>query len=168
MLPTPQYAWPLLGRRAGREVWVKHENHTPTGAFKVRGGLHLLARDQGDGRHLAASSAPPAATTGRASRTPRARYGTRCVIVVPLGNSPEKNAAMRAFGAELIEMAEISTGARPRAGAGHSTRAEHMVPSFHRDLVAGVASYALELFDAVSKLDARGGADRHGARAPAA
>src|SRR6201999_1368280 len=99
----PQYAWPLLARRAGREVWVKHENHTPTGAFKVRGGLNLIA-------HLAESGERPAgivsATRGNPGQSlafAARRHGLRCVIVVPHGNSPDKNEAMRGFGAELVQ-----------------------------------------------------------------
>ena len=102
MAPTPQYAWPLAARRAGREVWVKHENHTPTGAFKVRGGLNLLAR-------LAALRPRPAglisATRGNHGQSlayAARRYGVRCVIVVPHGNSLDKNEAMRAFGAAAL------------------------------------------------------------------
>src|SRR5262245_4271152 len=94
MLPTPQYAWPLLAQRMGREVWVKHENHTPIGAFKVRGGLNLLA-------HLAANGEPCtgiiSATRGNHGQSlafAARRHGVRCVIVVPSGNSRDKNAAM--------------------------------------------------------------------------
>ena len=93
MTPTPQYAWPLLAQRAGCEVWVKHENHTPTGAFKVRGGLNLLAHADGAANRLPrASSAPRAATTARASRSRRGATASRCTIVVPQGNSRDKNA----------------------------------------------------------------------------
>jgi len=153
MLPTPQYAWPLLARRTGREVWVKHENHTPTGAFKVRGGLNLLAQ-------LAARVPRPAglisATRGNhgqsiayASRL----YGMRCVIVVPYGNSTDKNEAMRAFGAELIECGRDFDEAREHAQALAAEQQLHFVGPFDRELVAGVGTYAFELFRAVADLD---------------
>src|SRR5262249_41866684 len=104
MAPTPQYAWPLLAKRAGCEVWVKHENHTPTGAFKVRGGLHLMAQIAADGLADAgnATSGIISATRGNHGQSlafAARKYGIRCVILVPHGNSPDKNDAMRAFGA---------------------------------------------------------------------
>jgi threonine dehydratase len=151
MLPTPQYAWPLSGRRAGREVWVKHENHTPTGAFKVRGGLHLLAT-------LAAAGDAPgivSATRGNHGQSlafAARRYGTRCVIVVPHGNSADKNAAMRAFGAELIECGRDFDEARLRAAELAREQGLRLVGPFERELVAGVATYALELLHAVPDL----------------
>jgi threonine dehydratase len=150
MLPTPQYAWPLLGRRAGREVWVKHENHTPVGAFKVRGGLHLLAA-------LAAEGVPGivSATRGNHGQSlafAARRHGVACVIVVPHGNSADKNAAMRAFGAELIEHGRDFDEARERAAILSRERGLRFVGPFERALVAGVATYALELFRAVPDL----------------
>ena len=114
MLPTPQYAWPLLGRRAGRAVWVKHENHTPTGAFKVRGGLNLLATLAAAGSAAGIISATRG-NHGQSLAYAARRYGTRCVIVVPHGNSADKNAAMRAFGAELIEFGRDFDEARLHA-----------------------------------------------------
>jgi threonine dehydratase len=151
MLPTPQYAWPLSGRRAGREVWVKHENHTPTGAFKVRGGLNMLAT-------LAAAGGAPgivSATRGNHGQSlafAARRYGTRCVIVVPHGNSADKNAAMRAFGAELIEHGRDFDEARLRAAELAREQGLRFVGPFERELVAGVATYALELLRAVPDL----------------
>jgi threonine dehydratase len=154
MAPTPQYAWPLLARRAGREVWVKHENHTPTGAFKVRGGLHLLAR---------LAERAPAALAGIVSATRgnhgqslayAARlHGLRCVIVVPRGNSVDKNEAMRAFGAELHEHGRDFDEARIHAAAFAQQQGLHFVGPFAEELVAGVGTYALELFRAVGDLD---------------
>ncbi len=154
MAPTPQYAWPLLARRAGREVWVKHENHTPTGAFKVRGGLNLLAR---------LAEHPPAALAGIISATRgnhgqslafAARlHGVRCVIVVPQGNSNDKNEAMRAFGAELHEHGRDFDEARIHASALAQQQGLHFVGPFAQELVAGVGTYALELFRAVDDLD---------------
>ena len=115
MPPTPQYAWPLLAEAAGAEVWVKHENHTPTGAFKVSGGLVHLKLRQGPRRRPAASSRPRAAITASRFPSARARVGIPVTIVCPVGNSPEKNAAMRALGAELIEVGHDFDAAREAA-----------------------------------------------------
>jgi threonine dehydratase len=152
MLPTPQIAWPLLARRAGREVWVKHENHTPTGAFKVRGGINLLAR-------LAAAGALPrglvSATRGNHGQSLAfacRRAGVECDIVVPHGNSADKNRAMRAFGANVIEFGRDFDEAREHAGGLARDRGFTFVGPFERDLVAGVATYALELFRAAPPL----------------
>jgi len=153
MAPTPQLCWPLLSEAVGAEVWVKHENHTPTGAFKVRGGLVHLDR-------LAREPEPPAgvvsATRGNhgqslayAART----TGTRAVVVVPEGNNPEKDAAMRAFGAEVVVAGGDFDEARGHAVALAGERGLRMVPSFHPDLVLGVATYAAELLRAVADLD---------------
>jgi len=153
MAPTPQYAWPLIARRAGREVWVKHENHTPIGAFKLRGGLNLLAQ-------LAAREPAPtgivSATRGNHGQSlayAARRHGIRCVIVVPRGNSSDKNKAMRAFGAELVEHGRDFDEARAHAAdLAHEERLR-LVGPFERELVAGVGTYALELFRAVAKID---------------
>ncbi len=152
--PTPQYAWPLLAERAGCEVWVKHENHTPIGAFKVRGGLVYLDRLRRERPHVRGLIS---ATRGNHGQS--LPYAARCTgvsvsIVVPHGNSVEKNAAMRALGAELIEHGEDFQAAREHAERLAAERGLEMVPSFHPDLVLGVASYALELFRAVANLDA--------------
>ena len=153
MPPTPQYAWPLLARRTGCEAWVKHENHTPIGAFKVRGGLVYMDR-------LARSARPAGVVSatrgnhGQSIAVGAARAGLPATIVVPHGNSVEKNAAMRAFGAELVEEGHDFDAARAAAERLARERGLHMVPSFHRDLVAGVASYGLELFRAAPPLDA--------------
>ena len=153
MDPTPQRRWPLLDARTSAETWVKHENHAPTGAFKVRGGLvHAAA--------LARLPDPPkgviAATRGNHGQSVAfacARGGLRVTIVVPHGNSPEKNAAMRSLGAELIEHGNDFSASFEHALELATERGLHFFPSFHPDLVAGVASYALELFDAVADLD---------------
>jgi threonine dehydratase len=148
MLPTPQYAWPLLGARAGCEVWVKHENHTPTGAFKVRGGLHLLAA-LAKGTHKTGIVSATRGNHGQSLAYAARQYGIRCVIVVPVGNSADKNAAMRAFGAELIESGRDFDAAREHAAEiAHRERLRFVGP-FEPELVAGVATYALELFRAV-------------------
>ena len=153
MAPTPQYAWPLIARRTGRETWVKHENHTPIGAFKVRGGLNLLAR-------LAASRPAPAgivsATRGNHGQSlayAARRYGMRCVIVVPRRNSADKNDAMRAFGAELVEHGRDFDEARVHAAALAREGGLRFVGPFKPELVAGVGTYALELFRAVADID---------------
>jgi threonine dehydratase len=143
--PTPQYAWPLLASETGTETWVKHENHTPTGAFKVRGGLvHVdrLAAESGLGTGLITATTgnhgQSIAFAGRAAGVP-------VTIVAPHGNSPEKNAAMVGFGAELIEHGHDFQAAREHAGKLAADRGLTMVPPFHRDLVLGVATYAREL-----------------------
>jgi threonine dehydratase len=152
MPPTPQYAWPLLARRAGCEVWVKHENHTPTGAFKVRGGLNLMAllmqREPGLHGVISATRGNHGQSLAYAAR----RHGVRCTIVVPIGNSPAKNVAMREFGAELIEYGRDFDEARLHAGELAQARQLRFVGPFERELVAGVATYALELLRAVSDL----------------
>ena len=159
MPPTPQVAWPLLKERLGVDVIVKHENHTPTGAFKVRGGFVYLERYAREERARAGGANVPrgvvSATRGNhgqslalAGRT----FGVPVTIVVPRGNSREKNTAMKAFGAELIEAGEDFDAARAAAEAIALEKGLSMVPSFHPDLVKGVASYALELFDAVVTL----------------
>ena len=153
MPATPQYAWPLLAKRAGREVWVKHENHTPTGAFKVRGGLNLLAlacaRDPAFPGVISATRGNHGQSLAFAAR----RHGVRCTIVVPKGNSRDKNAAMRAFGAELIEHGRDFDEAREHAAALAAGLGLRFVGPFEPELVAGVATYALELFRAAPALD---------------
>jgi len=151
--PTPQRRWPLLERRAGCELWVKHENHAPTGAFKVRGGIMYLAslvrRDPAVAGVLAATRG----NHGQSVAFAAARHGLPAVIVVPHGNSREKNAAMAAFGAELIEHGADFQEAYEFAGTLATERGLHFVNSFDETLVMGVATYALELFTAVPDLD---------------
>ncbi|OLS59481.1 threonine dehydratase [Pseudomonas putida] len=151
---TPQYAWPRLAERLGCEVWVKHENHAPTGAFKVRGGLlyvqSLLARAPQTRGLVTATRGNHGQSMALAARN----AGVPIVIVVPLGNSPEKNAAMRALGAELIEHGADFDLARAEAARIAQARGFESVPPFHPDLIRGVATYALELFEAVAGLDA--------------
>ena len=148
MPPTPQYAWPLLAARTGCEAWVKHENHTPTGAFKVRGGLVYFDRHRPGGGAISATRGNHGQSVAFAGR----RYGIPVTIVVPHGNSVEKNAAMRALGAELVEHGRDFDEARPEAERLAQARGLTMVPSFHPDLVLGVATYALEFFRAVPDL----------------
>jgi threonine dehydratase len=150
---TPQFAWPLLGARLGCEVWVKHENHTPTGAFKVRGGLvyfaRLLEREPGIPGVVSATRGNHGQSIAYAAR----RHGVAATIVVPRGNGAEKNAAMKALGATLIEYGEDFQEAREHAIRLAAERKLHMVPSFHRDLLLGVASYCLEFLRAAPDLD---------------
>jgi len=144
--PTPQQRWPLLDRRVGAQVWVKHENHTPVGAFKLRGGLVYLS---GLRRREPQCRALVSATRGNHGQSiafAAARHGLAATIVVPHGNSVEKNAAMRSLGAELIEHGADFQAAREYAIAWAEARGAHMVPSFHADLVAGVASGWIEFF----------------------
>ncbi len=152
MPPTPQYAWPLLAGRCGREVWVKHENHTPTGAFKVRGGLNLLASLAADGRRDGVISATRG-NHGQSLAYACRRAGVECVIVVPRGNSADKNRAMRGMGAQLVEHGDDFDEAREHAGELARARGLRFVGPFERALVAGVATYALELFRAAPPLD---------------
>jgi threonine dehydratase len=153
MPATPQYAWPLLARRTGCEVWVKHENHTPTGAFKVRGGLVYMARLKREQPGVAGVISATRGNHGQSIALAAARVGIAATIVVPRGNSVEKNAAMRAFGAELVEEGHDFDAARETALRLAVERGLSMVPSFHRDLVRGVATYALEFFRAAPALD---------------
>lgn len=156
--PTPQYRWPLLEADFaarpgdGTQVWLKHENHTPVGAFKVRGGLVYLDRLMRGGERPPGLVSATRGNHGQSIALAAARHGVPALIVVPLGNSREKNAAMRALGAELVEAGEDFQAARGHARALAESRGWPMVPSFHTDLVAGVASYALELFDAAPDL----------------
>lgn len=150
---TPQYAWPLLAERVGTEIWVKHENHTPTGAFKVRGGLvylTVLTRERPDVRRIISATR---GNHGQSLAYAGARAGIPVTIVMPRGNSMEKNAAMRAFGANLVEYGEDFEAAVAEARRLAAVEGLEFVPSFHRELVRGVATYSLELFRAVPELD---------------
>jgi threonine dehydratase len=151
--PTPAFAWPLLGERLGTSVVVKHENHTPTGAFKVRGGLvyvDRLRREQPDARGLISATR---GNHGQSLAFAGRRHGLPVTIYVPHGNSVEKNRAMQAFGAMLVEHGEDFQAAREEAGRMAERDGLHMVPSFHAHIVLGVATYALELLRAASDLD---------------
>jgi threonine dehydratase len=151
--PTPQYAWPLLAKRAGTTVWVKHENHTPTGAFKVRGGLVYMDALVRSGAKIAGVTSATRGNHGQSIALAASKAGLASVIYVPRGNSVEKNAAMRAFGAELVEAGTDFDEAKAECHRAAEKRGLHMVPSFHADLVKGVATYALEFFRAVPDLD---------------
>ena len=153
MAPTAQVAWPLLAARAGTEVWVKHENHTPTGAFKVRGGLNLVGGLADAAPRPAGVISATRGNHGQSLAYASRLHGFACTIVVPHGNSPAKNAAMRAFGATLIEYGRDFDEARVHAHGLARERGLAFVGPFEPPLVAGVATYALELFRAVPMLD---------------
>jgi len=153
MPPTPQYAWPLLASALGTTVWVKHENHTPVGAFKVRGGLTYFHELISSGQRPAGIVSATRGNHGQSLAFAARNHGMPVTIVVPRGNSREKNAAMQALGARLVEHGEDFQAAREHATAMAAEHGLHMVPSFHPALVRGVASYSLELLEAVPDLD---------------
>src|SRR3982074_3795956 len=145
MPPPPAHLWPLLSERLGATVIVKHENHTPTGAFKVRGGLVYVDRLKRERPHTSGLISATGGNHGQSLAYAASRYRVPVTILVPHGNSVERNRAMRAFGAELVEHGEDFQSAREEAGRRAGRAGLHMVPSFHPDLVLGVATYALEL-----------------------
>ena len=153
MPPTPAHAWPLLSERLGATAIVKHENHTPIGAFKVRGGLVYVDRLKRERPHVAGLISATRGNHGQSLAFAASRYGIPVTIYVPHGNSTEKNRAMRAFGANLVEHGEDFQSAREEAERRARLDGLEMVPSFHPDLVMGVATYALELFRKVGDLD---------------
>ena len=148
MPPTPQFCWPLLCEQAGTEVWLKHENHTPIGAFKLRGGLAYFENQKKLRGVIAATRGNHGQSVALCAR----KYGIPATIVVPHGNSVEKNAAMRSFGATLIEHGRDFQAALEHAEATAKERELHMMPSFHRLLVTGVATYSLELWRQIPDL----------------
>lgn len=154
MPPTPQYAWPLLEAAVGAQVWVKHENHTPTGAFKVRGGLVYADRLRERRPEVTGIVSATRGNHGQSLAFAGRARDLRVTIVVPHGNSPDKNEAMRGFGAEVIEYGHDFQAAREHSVCLAQERGLEAVPPFHPDLVLGVATYAGELFDAVGELDA--------------
>ena len=154
MPPTPQYSWPLVNQRAGAEIWVKHENHTPVGAFKVRGGLvymDWLAREHPEVKAVISATR---GNHGQSLAFAGKAKGIAVTIVVPKQNGTEKNAAMRALGAELIVNGDDFQEAAEFAEELADSRGQHRVPSFHLLLVRGVGTYALEFFRAAPPLDA--------------
>jgi len=153
MPATPQYSWPLLNQRTRAEVWVKHENHTPVGAFKIRGGLiymDWLKRTQSQ-IHTVISATR--GNHGQSVAFAASRFGLRAVLVVPRGNSREKNLAMRALGAELIEFGDDFQAASEHAMKLAAENGWHRIPTYDRRLVEGVATYALEFLTACPWLD---------------
>ncbi|AWY44126.1 threonine dehydratase [Pseudomonas putida] len=153
MPATAQYRWPLLSERLGCTVWVKHENHTPTGAFKVRGGItfmHWLKRAHPEAKGIVTATR---GNHGQSQAFAASALGLRALIVVPKGNSIEKNNAMRGFGGEVVEYGRDFDEAREEAARLAKQHDLYLVPPFHTELVKGVATYALELFTAAPDLD---------------
>jgi threonine dehydratase len=151
--PTPAHAWPRLSERLGAAVVVKHENHTPTGAFKVRGGLVYVDRLKRERPQVAGLISATTGNHGQSLAFAANRYGVPVTIYVPHGNSVEKNRAMRAFGANLVEHGEDFQVAREEAGRRARQDGLEFVPAFHPDLVKGVATYAFELLREAPDLD---------------
>ena len=153
MQPTPQLSWPLLNQRVGANIWVKHENHTPIGAFKARTAIVyvdvLLKREKTIRGLITATRGNHGQSVALAGQ----RFNIPVTIVVPFGNSKSKNASMRAQGAKLIEFGDDFQESREHAAQLATEQGLHMVPPYHRDFVKGVASYWAELFEAVSDLD---------------
>ncbi len=151
---TPQYAWPLLAQRSGAEVWVKHENYTPIGAFKLRGGLIYAERLRRERPRVPGIVSATRGNHGQSLAWAGRRYDVPVTVVVPHGNSVEKNAAMRAFGARLLENGDDFEMAREAAARIAAAEGLEFAPSFAPDLVKGVATYSLELFRDAPPLDA--------------
>lgn len=154
MPPTPQYSWPLLNARAAVEIWVKHENHSPVGAFKLRGALVYMNWLKKTQPTVTGVIAATRGNHGQGVALAASRLGLTSVIIVPHGNSREKNRAMQSLGAELIEHGEDFQAALERSRNLAETRGLHPVPSFHPLLVHGTATYALEFLMAMPELDA--------------
>ena len=152
--PTPQYNWPLLSERAGFEAWVKHENHTPIGAFKVRGGLVYMDELTRSGRPVAGVISATRGNHGQSIALAARLNGTSCTVFVPRGNNPEKNAAMRAFGATVEEGGHDFDDARGRCEQRAAETGARYVHSANEPLlIAGVGTYALELFEQIPDVD---------------
>ncbi len=153
MPPTPAYTWPLLAQRLAADVVVKHENHTPIGAFKVRGGIVYVERLKREQPQTAGIISATRGNHGQSLAFAAKRNRLPLTIYVPNGNSTEKNRAMKAFGAHLVEYGADFQESREEAERHAKREGLHIVPSFHRDLVLGVATYALELFRAAPDID---------------
>lgn len=151
--PTPQYEWPLLTEHAASRVTVKHENHTPVGAFKVRGGLVYFERLVAERSHVRGVVSATRGNHGQSLAFAARHHGRSATIFVPHGNSIEKNAAMRALGATVVEFGDDFEAARGAALRCAGEEGLELVPAFHRDLVLGVATYAKELFERSDPLD---------------
>ncbi|KRR18890.1 threonine dehydratase [Bradyrhizobium retamae] len=151
--PTPAHVWPLLAERLGTRVIVKHENHTPTSAFKVRGGLVYLDRLKRERPSTPGIISATRGNHGQSLAFAAGRHGLPVTIYVPHGNSVEQNRAIRGFGAELVEHGEDFQAAREEAYRRAETNGLEIVPAFHPDLVLGVATYALELLRTAPDLD---------------
>jgi threonine dehydratase len=151
--PTAAHAWPLLAKKIGARVVVKHENHTPTGAFKIRGGITYVQSLLRNGARPKGLVTATRGNHGQSIALAAARFGIPVTIVVPEGNSREKNAAMEAFGGELVVAGKDFDESRGTAAEIQRERGYHYVPSFHRDLIKGVATCALELLTDHTDLD---------------
>lgn len=151
--PTPARRWPLLEETTGTPTWVKHEGNNPTGAFKVRGGLNYVERLLAECGQVAGLVSATRGNHGQSLALAGATFGVPVTIVVPQGNSPDKNAAMRAYGAELVVHGEDFQAAREHSMTLARERGLLAVPSFHPWLVEGVATLAAELHEAVPDLD---------------
>ncbi len=153
LAPTPQYEWPLLRARLGAQVWVKHENHLPVGAFKVRGGLtylHHLLQEQPDLEGVVAATR---GNHGQSIAFAAAQYDIPVKMVVPFGNSVEKNLAMKALGADVIEFGQDFQEAAEYAQYLADQLHYHFIPSFHKHLILGVATCAYEFLNQCPPLD---------------
>jgi threonine dehydratase len=148
MSPSPQLQWPLLSNRCGCNIWVKHENHNPTGAFKVRGGLVYMQHLKEVYPTVSGIVTATRGNHGQSVAYASAKFGLRPVVVVPEGNNPDKNRAMQALGAELVVHGKDFDEAVLYAQQLADERDLYPMPSFHMDLVKGVASYSLELLQA--------------------
>lgn len=153
MPPTPQFVWPLLSNRLGAEVWVKHENHTPIGAFKARTAIVYAAELFKNGNRVKGLMAATRGNHGQSVALAAQRFKVPCTVVVPYGNSKSKNAAMQAQGANLIEYGNDFQEAREYSFKLAAEQGMHIVPAYHYNIVKGVATYWLEFFSAVSNLD---------------
>ncbi|MEP6858305.1 MAG: threonine dehydratase, partial [Gemmatimonadales bacterium] len=153
MAPTPQYRWPLLEARVGTTVWVKHENYAPTGEFKVRGGLVYVDNLVRSGQKPAGVVSSTRGNHGQSVGFAAAQHSIAAAVVVPHGNSVEKNAAMRALGVELVEEGHDFQASSEAADRIAEERGWHRFPNFHQLLVRGVGTYALELFRAAPDIE---------------
>ena len=154
MRPTPQYSWPLLNQRLDAEAWIKHENHTPAGSFKIRGPLiylEWLCRSRPGLRGVIAATR---GNHGQGVALAAKAFGLKASVVVPLGNSSEKNRAMRAQGAELIEYGRDFQASLEHAREFAAGEGLALIESFHERLVMGTATYAMELFEGAPELEA--------------
>ena len=151
--PTPEICWPLLSQRCGCEVWVKHENHSYTGAFKVRGGLNYLNDLCKNNTPVSGIISATRGNHGQSLAFACAQKGIPLTIIVPNGNNPEKNHSMKAFGAELLVYGEDFQEARERAEVIAADKELHLIGAFHPLLMRGVGTYAMEFFSQVSDLD---------------
>lgn len=154
MSPTPAYTWPLLSQRTGCQVWVKHENQTPVGAFKVRGGLVYLSGLKATQPDIKGVISATRGNHGQSLAYAAGKLGLKAVIVVPEGNSPDKNTAMKALGAELIVHGEDFQEALEYTQTVAKERGLYMIGPFEKPLLRGVATYALEFFEQAGNLDA--------------